>query len=409
MRTLFLSEMIPYPLDTAINQRIYHLLKSVASVSEVTLVCFLRNESERAYVEDLRPLCREIHCIPADRWGHRNVFKRPRPIIWAHALAGYLHPTLPVQLRWYKSEYAKCLVAELCSRSFDLIWAERPVCMKLLPSDTSARVIIDLADLEHRKLAYRLCRTGWYRLKPFDFLEYLKFRRLEKGLLKSSYEFAVCSAIDQAVLGEPKRVWVVPNGINLPRTQSQVPAEDRDPTFLFMGSMSYDPNVDGICYFANRIFPLIRRQLQNARLLIVGRDPVQAVRRLHNGESIFVTGGVQDMQPYLEQATATVVPLRFGGGTRIKILEAMAHKRPVVSTTIGAEGLDIEPNVDFLRCDDPQEFARACVMLWRDPQLRTDLAGRAYRLVSNEYTWDRISVTVQEIVAGCSVRASVPD
>lgn len=403
MQMLFLSEMIPYPLDRARSQRIYHLLKSVASVMEVTFVCFLRDEGERAYVEDLQPLCREIHCIPADEWGHHAVLNRSRPTIWAHALAGYLHPTRPVQLRWYASTYAERLVAELCSRSFDLIWAERLVCMKLLPTKVSARVIVDLDDLEHRKLAYRLRQTGWYRLKPFDFLEYLKFRRFEKNLLTTNYEFAVCSAVDRAALGDSGRVWVVPNGVDLPGTDSGPSRPGRAPSFLFAGTMNYEPNVDGACYFVDRIFPLIRRDLRNARLLIVGRDPSARVQKLHNGENIVVTGGVPDMKPYLEQATAIVVPIRFGGGTRIKILEAMAHRRPVVSTTIGAEGLEIQPNVHFLQRDNPREFADSCVKLWRDPQLGADLARRACQVVSERYTWDHISAGVRQVLTGCPV------
>jgi glycosyltransferase involved in cell wall biosynthesis len=281
--------------------------------------------------------------------------------------------------------------------------------MELLPPDLSARVIIDLDDLEHRKLAYRLRQTGWYRLKPFHVLEYLKFRRLETNLLRTSYEFAVCSAIDRAVLGdaEADRVWVIPNGINLPQAPPEPPTEHRNPTFLFMGSMGYDPNIDGACYFASQIFPLIRSQLPKAQLLIVGHSPVASVSKLHNGDSIVVTGGVPDVGPYLEQATAVVVPIRFGGGTRIKILEAMAHARPVVSTTIGAEGLETEPNVHFLQCDDPQEFATACVMLWRDPQLCADLTRKAYQLVGERYTWDNISARIHEILAERWVRPGV--
>jgi glycosyltransferase involved in cell wall biosynthesis len=398
MRTLFLSEQVPYPLDSARNQRIYQLLKGVAAASEVTLVCFLRSDGEREYLEPLRSLCSAIHCVPPDCWGHKWVFEKPRPFIWAHELAGYLHPTRPVLVRWYESPYARQLVANLCEQSFDLIWAERLPCMDLLPPHVSTRVIVDIDDLEHRKLAHRLRHTGWYAEKPFHAIEYLKMKRVESNLLNTGFEFAVCSSVDRAAFGDSNRVWVVPNGVN-PKPESVSSTRlCREPIFVFLGSMDYAPNIDGVRWLTRDIFPLILRELPEAKLHIVGRDPAPAVRALHNGHNITVTGRVPTIEPYLRGAAAVVASIRFGGGTRIKILEAMSARTPVVATTIGAEGIEARAGVHLLIADDPRSLADACVKLWQNPVLAKGLADSALRLIEHHYTWGQIGYRIQEML-----------
>ena len=398
MRTLFLSEQVPFPLDGARKQRIFHLLKGVASASDVTLVCFLRSEAERESLEPLRPLCRAIHCVPSHQWGHRDIYRKSRAAIWAHSLAEYLHPTEPALLRWYESSHARRLVAELCSRPFDVIWAERLVCMRLLPKGVQTRVIVDIDDLEHRKLAHRLRHSGWDPLKPFHALEYLKLKRIEDNFLRTRFEFAVCSALDRAHLENNPRVWVVPNGVDLPEGPSGAAANAEFPVFAFIGTMSYDPNVDAACYFARRILPLIRREIPEARFLIVGRDPAPAVQRLNDRYQVEVTGGVSDVAPYLQRAIAAVAPIRFGGGTRIKILEAMAHRKAVVSTSIGAEGLEVTSGEHLLIADTSENFAASCIALWQDRQLRDRLADSAQALIARQYTWDIAEDTVGRIL-----------
>ena len=399
MRTLFISTMVPYPLNTGINQRIYHLLRSVASVSEVTFVAFLRNEAERGYVQHFQAITGGVHLIPPVEWGIGKLGAHSRPVVWARSLGRSLHPSLPYGVQWYRSNYARDLIARLCGNNFDLIWAGGLPCVQLLPAGLQERTVIDLADLEHRKAAYRLRRSAWCAGTPLQYLDYVKLKRMEQGLLEKPYEYVVCSSIDKAVLGGSDRVWVVPNGVDIPETRSHSESRTVDaPVFVFVGLMNYDPNVDGICHFVNRIFPLILRQAPGAQLLIVGRDPVPAVNRLHNGRSIVVTGTVPTVAPYLENATALIVPIRFGGGTRIKILEAIAHKVPVVSTTIGAEGLDLRPGSHILIADDPAGFAAASLKLWREPEAAAQMARNAYDVVSPSYTWDSIGRKVQGIV-----------
>jgi glycosyltransferase involved in cell wall biosynthesis len=363
------------------------------------MVCYIANEDQRAHASHLSQFCEHIHFIEPGEWGRSRLTHSSRAALWAHSLKDCLHPTRSMLLGWYESPSGRRLVAELCSRGYDLVWAERLPGMSLLPEHLSTRVIVDTDDLEHRKLLHEL-RHGSSRISsPLYWLEYAKLRRLERNLLRTtSYDFTVCSSLDQRVLGDPRRVWVVPNGTELPDEPCELPSQRRDPVFMFLGAMDYRPNIDGAQFFATHVFPLVRREAPSARFLIVGRDPAPPIQSLHNGDSIVVTGTVPAIKPYLDQATAMVAPIRFGGGTRIKILEAMANRRPVVTTTVGAEGLDVENGVHLLIADDPASLAAGCLRLWREPSFAAEIACNAHQLVSTTYTWQAIRSLIRHLI-----------
>jgi len=167
-----------------------------------------------------------------------------------------------------------------------------------------------------------------------------------------------------------------------------------------VGAMFYEPNVDAVRFFAREILPRIRKQSPRARFVVVGRDPHPDIAALHDGDTITVTGTVDDVGPYLRQASVAVVPIRFGSGTRIKILEAFAHGTPVVSTTLGAEGLEVAHERELLLADAPEKFAAACVRLAGDGCLQESLAKQGLDLVRRRYQWQDVERQVQALIAG---------
>jgi polysaccharide biosynthesis protein PslH len=181
-------------------------------------------------------------------------------------------------------------------------------------------------------------------------------------------------------------VFVVPNGTALDPIRSQPPPGP--PELLFTGTMAYAPNRDGILWFASEIWPHILTQVPDARLLVVGRRPDAQVRRLARVDArIEVTGEVSEMGSYFERATAVIVPLRSGGGTRLKILDAFASARPVVSTRIGAQGIEVEDGEQLLLGDEPSEFAQQVVRLLGDADLRSRLSTNGRQLIAERYHW----------------------
>jgi glycosyltransferase involved in cell wall biosynthesis len=183
------------------------------------------------------------------------------------------------------------------------------------------------------------------------------------------------------------RVEVVPNAVDpehfLPR--------DADPrpdgrTIVFFGAINYFPNTDGILFFLREVWPLVSSSLPGTRLEIVGPRPPPSVLA-HRGPTVEVTGFVEDLRPYLSRASVAVVPLRLGGGTRLKIVEAMAMGKAIVSTSLGAEGIDVRPGVDLLLEDDPRRFADAVVRVLRDRELAVRLGASAREVVVARYSW----------------------
>jgi glycosyltransferase involved in cell wall biosynthesis len=406
MRILFLCN-IPFALNSGGHQRLSHLLKGLAAAGEVTLVYPITGRDIGPDLEALRPLCKQVYTFSFESLAYQRDYRLPRPLHWATHKLRFLHPATPASIQQLKSTEAMTLVAQLSSESFDLVWGQRISSLWMLPPSVASRVIVDLDDLEHRSLRARLLLSkDPPHMVPLQWFEYFKLRRLECSLSQLPYEFAVCSKVDKEVVGTSAKVWVVPNGIELP-TQPKEPAKVIGaPVLLFLGYMAYEPNADAAQFFAKQVLPLIRRDIPEVKFLVVGKDPTSSVRLIHDGNSVLVTGTVPDVADYLRSASVVVVPIRFGGGTRIKILEAFAYRRAVVSTTKGAEGLEVQSGKHLLLADSPEDLATACKQLLRDAQLRERLGEEGFRLVQDRYQWTRIERIVSDIASDSSAPRS---
>ena len=197
---------------------------------------------------------------------------------------------------------------------------------------------------------------------------------------------------------------VVPNGF-APRLLTHPPRRAAAPTIVFVGTMDYRPNVDAVAWFVKQVFPAIVRRVPAARLLLVGHDSRQRLRGLIDGDRIVATGSVPDVAPLVAASTVSIAPIRVGSGTRVKILEALALAVPVVSTTLGAEGLDLVPGREIVLADEPEAFAVGVVRLL-DDQAARDAMGEAGRAaVAAAYSWDRIEQRLgEDVLAWLSAR-----
>jgi polysaccharide biosynthesis protein PslH len=200
------------------------------------------------------------------------------------------------------------------------------------------------------------------------------------------------SEIDRAKLvavNPSLRIDVVPNGTDT-RLLQPLPRSDARPALLYVGNMDYTANAHAVIYFCKEILPLVRRAVNDVELWIVGSDPLPEVRRLV-GDGIRVTGRVDDVVPYYRQSSVCIVPLRAGSGIRLKILESMALGRPVVSTSLGCEGLDVEDGTNIMIADSTEQFAEKTIRLLTDAALRDSIASNARQLVETHYDWDAIA------------------
>lgn len=403
MKVLFLCNHTS-AIHSGSHQRLRHLLKGIAAVGEVTLVYPIAPPTTDADLEALQPFCKQIFTFPLASLAYQRDPCLPGPLFWTKHKLRYLHPVESAFMQQMRSMEANTLVGDICSQRFDLIWCQRLSSIQMLPPSPGTRVIVDLDDVEHRKLHAQLeLRKDPPHMMPLYWFEFLKLKKLECSLRKLPYEFAVCSEIDRRAIGQGASAWVIPNGIDIPVSRGSRESDQTDPILLFVGLMSYEPNVDAALFFAQRVLPLIQRHVPTVKFLIVGKDPTPEIRRLDNGQSVFVTGTVPEVSDYLLKSTVAVVPIRFGGGTRIKILEAMAHRKAIVSTTIGAEGIEAQPGKHLLVADSPEDFAQACTLLLKDDCLRNRLSEEGFKLVRDRYQWRGIERMIGEIVLGHAV------
>lgn len=397
MKTLFVVPSTLGPPDTGRRQRLNHLLRAVASVSDVTLVCAVDSGSDN--LDAWRSLCASVHTFSASSLGFVADRCRSTPSTLLKFVQRHLNPGRPALIDASSSGEAAELVRGISEKGFDLIWADSLPALSMVPPDVRCRVIVNLYDIEHCALRHLLRKEHFGPATPVRWLEYLKLKRFERGLTRLPLELLVCSELDRQRLGNSGRIRVVPNGVEIPPAgNTKLDAATR-PGFIFVGTMYYPPNVDAAHYFTREILPLIRREEPEARFVIVGKDPSPELLRLEDGKSVVVTGTVPDVGPWLQDATVAVVPIRHGGGTRIKILEAMAHRRPIVSTTIGAEGLEVQSGRDILLADKPEVFARSCLRLVRDANLREMISRCGFELVRSRYDWKIIERDVAAVVA----------
>lgn len=222
-------------------------------------------------------------------------------------------------------------------------------------------------------------------------LEARKMAHYERAVVSRFHHVIAVSEHDRALMSrlvDERHITVVPTGVDIERFTAAVSAEPRTPLVMYLGSMDWEPNVDGVEWFAREMWPRVRTAVPTAQFRIVGRDPVARVRALAS-DTITVTGSVPSVVEHLAEAAVLVVPLRIGGGTRLKILEAMGAARAVVSTRIGAEGLDVTHDDNILLHDTAADFAEAVITVLRDDAKRKRLAANAKR-TAERYDWSSV-------------------
>jgi len=254
------------------------------------------------------------------------------------------------------------------------------------------RVIIDQHNIEH-ELLYRTCQyeRKWLR-KWYNWWEYRLLKPAEIELCRKANLILVTSERERLLLQSmlPDNVSeVVPNGVDTETFQEICVEQEVAKQIIFTGAMDYYPNIDAVLSFAQRCWPRIRIQIPDATWQIVGRNPPPEVRRLAGIPGINVTGTVPDVRPYLAASALAIAPLSIGGGTRLKILEALAMRKAVVSTSLGCEGLAVEPGKHLIAADQPEVFAQAVIELIGNPGRRRALGIAGRSLVEAEYSWER--------------------
>ena len=386
--TLFLSPVLPLSNGVGIEKRAAAHLDALLRLGPVDLVLpMIKQQIDLSPVPpELRARCRRIDVIIVGNATNLRIHRTPGLTI-LRRLASYGRARRVVS----EAAAARTLADKLRNGDHALVFCYRLSSFALLttlvrlPLPRPKRLAVDFDDIESNvieRLLRQPDRKSGFEQDLLLKLERAETLRTEQRALDDADWVSVCSELDARTLaarGPKAALRVVPN--SFPALPALPPRPWHPPArALFLGTMTYHPNEDAALYFCQEILPLVRRELDGGITLdIVGKAPSQRVCDLAEADRVTVVGGVPAVEPHYAAADFVVVPIRYGGGTRIKILEALALGRPMVSTTIGAEGLDLRDGTDILLADTPADFARHCVALARDPDLRARLAesGRA--------------------------------
>jgi glycosyltransferase involved in cell wall biosynthesis len=411
MHILFLTQIIPYPPDAGPKVKTWHVLRYLASRGHrVTLASFVRQEEEE-HVSALKEVCQEVYTVPISRsrlvdagyWVRSHFTGRP-----------FLIERDDLQ------KMRNVVENVLTTQNIDVIHADQLTMTQYgLRKDSHGVfrgmnntrglekhnqvdkpfLIFDAHNAVWTILERMSDHVPWY-IRPLATIEARKVKKYEGEIVTEfDHTFAVTEidrksllsasdTVSRGKLSREKVVSIVPIAVD---TSKIKPVQLIDTSFsiLTLGSLHYPPNADGIRWFFQEVFPIIKEKIPEAQLTIIGKNPPHDFIRFaeKNSEFVNVTGYVPDLEPYLKKAAVVAIPVRAGGGMRVRILEALAYGEAVVTTTIGLEGIDAKSGKEVLVADSPQAFAGAVIRLLEDFGLRKDLAQNGRRLVEKNYDW----------------------
>jgi glycosyltransferase involved in cell wall biosynthesis len=385
MKILFVTPFLPSPPRFGGQRRLDGLMRSLAANHELWVISFsATDEHTEASLEATRSYCREVVKFPDMEFTDR----RDKRLLQARSLFSthsFEHLLLIRQRGFHQR-----LLQLVGSGGFDIVQVEFAQMAAFRLGHDSARryrTVLDEHNIEF-DIVKRTADADVGKVRRiYSSIDWRKLRREERGAWRRFDGVSVTSRRDAAVLQgleAATRVSVVPNGVDVTQFRPTNAGCDAD-SLLFFGAINYYPNHDGVSFFLEQIFPRILARRPATKLWIVGPAP-DSVKRL-SSHNIVVTDFVDEVEPYLDRATAVVVPLRLGGGTRLKIVEAMAKGKPIISTHIGAEGIDVVHGKHALLADAPQDFADQVERVLSEPELAASLGAAARTLAEERYSW----------------------
>jgi polysaccharide biosynthesis protein PslH len=401
-RILFVTSRLPYPPTEGHQLRSWHLLRAACAEHQVDLLSLLRPEDPPTPAPLLTEHVHSIHTVPLPALG------APGPAL---ALAGrWLRHRQPLLVARYVSDALRAAFRERVERA-DLVHLDiLPLAGLMSELPDSTPVVLNEHNVEHILLRSRA------EIEPVAWRRQLlrrqigELQRFEASACSAADRVLACSATDAERLLElapTADVRVVPNGVDLDFFRGPHPAVEDDRTLVFVGQMGWFPNRDGVLDFIAHGLPLLRRRHPQARLRVIGRrDGVQLAAG--DDDAVEFTGFIDDLRPAIREAAVYVVPLRAGSGTRLKLLEAMAMGKAIVSTRIGAEGIALRDGREALLADSAEEFAAAISRLFDDRALRLRLGSAARHLVERDYGWEAIGARLRETYGELLSTRSVP-
>ncbi|MCG2712808.1 MAG: glycosyltransferase family 4 protein [Candidatus Omnitrophica bacterium] len=392
MDILMVTRELPYPPISGNRIRTFNLIRELSKKHRIKLVSFFYPHNDTADIKMLKKFCVDIVCVPLSK--KQSLLKFLKSCI----------SNMPYKVMCYRSKIMAEKIKELVSENkFKVVHFDDYFFAQYLDDGFSAPVVMTAHNAEFMLIKRYEETRGNIIQRIYGWTQSAKLKHFEINGFAKADKVVTVSHIDRKIfLNEKKElnISVVDNGVDT--EHFMIGKEQPANVLLFTGSMSRYPNVNAVVYFAEEIFPLIKAKKPFLKFVIAGRSPLRKVKQLANKDkSIIVTGRVDDIREYISKCLIYVCPLRIGGGSHLKVLEAMAMGRPVVSTSVGCEGLKIIDGRDFLRADTPIDFANMVFELLDNYDLREKIVRNARKLMEEKYDWkicaDKLEAVYEEV------------
>jgi polysaccharide biosynthesis protein PslH len=404
MKILWVKAGKLLPVDTGGKIRSYNILRRLAERHEVTFLSYYGGHRDLAYESEI---CDHIPGAKVIYTAARDATQFERSLHYLRRI----HSLAPYGVTKFASREVRDVLDHwLNNQNFNIAICDFLGSTLNFPQKSSTPVVLFQHNVESI-LWQRHFQHEANLIKRIAFkLEAVKMLRYERAAVGRFTHVIAVSDHDRnqmMAMSANARISVVPTGVDLEQYHVAAGESATEPLVIFLGSMDWEANVDGVTYFCREIWPQVKAAVREARLRIVGRNPHARVKQLAS-QDIEVTGRVPSVIEHLREAAVFVVPLRIGGGTRLKIYEAMAMRKAVVSTTIGAEGLDVTDGRDILLRDDPQSFADGVIELLRDRSMRMKFETAAGELAMR-YDWGVVTDRFAEVLAQTVINSRAID
>jgi glycosyltransferase involved in cell wall biosynthesis len=395
MRILFLTPTFPYPLDNGNRILEFNTIKQLSKNHQIFLLSLIQ-EGQHQHLLRLKEYCTSIETVPVPEvglWGKEVNYSKL-------GLVKSLFNPIPYNLaRWYSLEMENKLKKVLSRNTFDLVQIETLHMAPYARFYKNSPVILRQHNVESKMMERYYKNASDYFERIFAFLQWRKLLGYERKMCLDSDLVITLSRIDEddiKRLSSEIKTEVLSIGVDGEyfKPKNEVRKENQ---ILYLGNLGFPPVRENVLYFLSEIWPIIKQKCPDTKFLILGNRPRNKDKIIRKFPDVVFLGEVEDIRPYMDSSCLTVVPHRIASGVRFKILEAMAMKLPVVSTSIGCEGLNVADGENILVADSPLAFARQVVNLLENDDLRISLADKAYALVKDKYTWQNVGQRLNRI------------
>ncbi|BDD87615.1 glycosyltransferase family 4 protein [Desulfofustis limnaeus] len=393
---LFLSQIVPYPPHGGVLQRGYNLIKEIARYNDIYLLAFVHPEmlatEERISnsMEELKKICTDVSFFPL--WPKKSLLHK-----WTAYALGLIYQK-PFSTLAHRSTAFKQKIEEiLSSKRVDIVHFDTIGLAPYLPLVQGLPTTLTHHNIESSLMARRAKVEENILKRWYIELQARRLRLYEKQMSGCFDINIMMSERDAAELLSIEPLCstvIVPNGVDL--EYFTMCKDIQENIIIYTGGMNMFANKDAVLHFITDIWPIVKHKVPNARFVVIGQDPPsELLSQSRLDPSIQVLGYVDDIRPYVAKAAVYVVPIRVGGGTRLKVLDALAQGKAIVSTSIGCEGIGVTDGHDILIEDDDKEFALRVIDLLGDQALRNQLGLRARHLAESRYGWESVGVVLQ--------------